>query len=201
MLILSQEKLYELDVEQNKEFLYDLVYEIIKENPALKLNGQFDQLLEPVQSLINLYIEKGINQIYTLKYMVKSHVYLGIDYANDPQYFWLQNEMQHYNIAEQVSYVDAFYTLLESYKSVVLGHDFKFVFKAIDQLNQSFSHSNLQENLSIIYPEKIEFLKQKDLLSSLQENYSNDIQSYKEYVLGKEFHHNVFIKNLINLEV
>ena len=44
MLILSQEKLYELDVEQNKEFLYDLVYEIIKENPALKLNGQFDQL-------------------------------------------------------------------------------------------------------------------------------------------------------------
>jgi len=133
--------------------------------------------------------------------MVKSHVYLGIDYANDPQYLWLQNEMQHYNIAEQVSYVDAFYTLLESYKSVVLGHDFKFFFKAIEQLNQSFSHSNLQENLSIIYPEKIEFLKQKDLLGSLQENYSNDIQSYKEYVLGKEFHHNVFIKNLINLEV
>jgi hypothetical protein len=65
---------------------------------------------------------------------------------------------------------------------VVLGYDFKFVFKAIDQLNQSFSHSNLQ-NLSIIYPEKIEFLKQKDLLGSLQENYSNDIQSYKEYVL------------------
>lgn len=69
--------------------------------------------------------------------MVKSHVYLGIDYANDPQYL-VPNETQHYNIAEQTSYVWMLFIHFESYKSVVLGHDFKFVFKAIEQLNQSF---------------------------------------------------------------
>ena len=50
MFVLSQEKLAELDQAQNQEFLYDLIYEIIKENPVLKLNGQFDDLLEPVQN-------------------------------------------------------------------------------------------------------------------------------------------------------
>ena len=154
MFILSQAKLYELEKEQNQEFLNDLVYEIIKENPALKLNGYFSELLEPVQNLMNRYLEKGVNQINTLKYMVKSHIYLGIDYENDLQYSWLKSDMEYYNIEEQVTYVDAFYEILEDYKKRVIGENFEFMIRAINQLKRDFSNLNTQEIFSMLYPEK-----------------------------------------------
>ncbi|WP_151714084.1 hypothetical protein [Acinetobacter bereziniae] len=201
MFVLSQEKLFELDVEQNKEFLYDLVYEIIKENPVLKLNGQFDQLLGPIQTLVDQYLEKGINQINTLKYMVKSHVYLGMDYPTDPQFAWIENEMQPHDIGEQVTYVEAFDKLLEDYKKRVLGQDFNFFLTAIAQLKQNLSQIDHREKFSILYPEKTEFLREKGVFDSLQDHYSNDLQSYSAYVLGNEFDHNIFIKNITHWEV
>lgn len=134
MFVLHKEKLFELDQAQNQEFLFDLVYEIIKENPALKLNGQFDDLVQPIKNLMNQYLEKGINQINTLKYMVKSHVYLGVDYDNDPQFEWIKIEMKNYNIDDQITYVDAFHEILEDYKRRVIGHDFVFFIEAIKKI-------------------------------------------------------------------
>lgn len=201
MFVLHQEKLFELDQAQNQEFLFDLVYEIIKENPALKLNGQFDQLVEPVQGLMNQYLEKGINQINTLKYMVKSHVYLGIDYENDPQFDWLKIEMENYHIEEQVTYVDAFYEILESYKKNVIGKDFKFLIDAINQLSsikEGFKSNILLEE---IYPQKVDFLRENEV--SVFNNYDNlkDQFFLRESVLGKKFKNNCFLQNIYNLEV
>lgn len=200
MFILSQEKLYELEKEQNQEFLNDLVYEIIKENPALKLNGYFSELLEPVQNLMNRYLEKGVNQINTLKYMVKSHIYLGIDYENDLQYSWLKSDMEYYNIEEQVTYVDAFYEILEDYKKRVIGENFEFMIRAINQLKRDFSNLNTQEIFSMLYPEKAEFLRNKDAFISFSENQLKDVDVSKKFVLGSDFNNNFFIKNIQSLE-
>ncbi len=200
MFILSQEKLYELEKEQNQEFLNDLVYEIIKENPALKLNGYFSELLEPVQNLMNRYLEKGVNQINTLKYMVKSHIYLGIDYENDLQYSWLKSDMEYYNIEEQVTYVDAFYEILEDYKKRVIGENFEFMIRAMNQLKRDFSNLNTQEIFSMLYPEKAEFLRNKDAFISFSENQLKDVDVSKKFVLGSNFNNNFFIKNIQSLE-
>ena len=200
MFILSQAKLYELEKEQNQEFLNDLVYEIIKENPALKLNGYFSELLEPVQNLMNRYLEKGVNQINTLKYMVKSHIYLGIDYENDLQYSWLKSDMEYYNIEEQVTYVDAFYEILEDYKKRVIGENFEFMIRAINQLKRDFSNLNTQEIFSMLYPEKAEFLRNKDAFISFSENQLKDVDVSKKFVLGSNFNNNFFIKNIQSLE-
>lgn len=200
MFILSQAKLYELEKEQNQEFLNDLVYEIIKENPALKLNGYFSELLEPVQNLMNRYLEKGVNQINTLKYMVKSHIYLGIDYENDLQYSWLKSDMEYYNIEEQVTYVDAFYEILEDYKKRVIGENFEFMIRAINQLKRDFSNLNTQEIFSMLYPEKAEFLRNKDAFISFSENQLKDVGVSKKFVLGSDFNNNFFIKNIQSLE-
>lgn len=200
MFILSQEKLYELEKEQNQEFLNDLVYEIIKENPALKLNGYFSELLEPVQNLMNRYLEKGVNQINTLKYMVKSHIYLGIDYENDLQYSWLKSDMEYYNIEEQVTYVDAFYEILEDYKKKVIGENFEFMIRAMNQLKRDFSNLNTQEIFSMLYPEKAEFLRNKDAFISFSENQLKDVDVSKKFVLGSNFNNNFFIKNIQSLE-
>lgn len=200
MFILSQEKLYELEKEQNQEFLNDLVYEIIKENPALKLNGYFSELLEPVQNLMNQYLGKGVNQINTLKYMVKSHIYLGIDYENDLQYSWLKSDMEYYNIEEQVTYVDAFYEILEDYKKRVIGENFEFMIRAINQLKRDFSNLNTQEIFSMLYPEKAEFLRNKDAFISFSENQLKDVDVSKKFVLGSDFNNNFFIKNIQSLE-
>lgn len=200
MFILNQEKLYELEKEQNQEFLNDLVYEIIKENPALKLNGYFNELLEPVQNLMNRYLEKGVNQINTLKYMVKSHIYLGIDYENDLQYSWLKSDMEYYNIEEQVTYVDAFYEILEDYKKKVIGENFEFMIRAMNQLKRDFSNLNTQEIFSMLYPEKAEFLRNKDAFISFSENQLKDVDVSKKFVLGSNFNNNFFIKNIQSLE-
>ena len=200
MFVLSQEKLYELEKEQNQEFLNDLVYEIIKENPALKLNGYFSELLEPVQNLMNRYLEKGVNQINTLKYMVKSHIYLGIDYENDLQYSWLKSDMEYYNIEEQVTYVDAFYEILEDYKKKVIGENFEFMIRAMNQLKRDFSNLNTQEIFSMLYPEKAEFLRNKDAFISFSENQLKDVDVSKKFVLGSNFNNNFFIKNIQSLE-
>lgn len=200
MFILSQEKLHELEKEQNQEFLNDLVYEIIKENPALKLNGYFSELLEPVQNLMNRYLEKGVNQINTLKYMVKSHIYLGIDYENDLQYSWLKSDMEYYNIEEQVTYVDAFYEILEDYKKKVIGENFEFMIRAMNQLKRDFSNLNTQEIFSMLYPEKAEFLRNKDAFISFSENQLKDVDVSKKFVLGSNFNNNFFIKNIQSLE-
>lgn len=200
MFILSQEKLYELEKEQNQEFLNDLVYEIIKENPALKLNGYFSELLEPVQNLMNRYLEKGVNQINTLKYMVKSHIYLGIDYENDLQYSWLKSDMEYYNIEEQVTYVDAFYEILEDYKKKVIGENFEFMIRAMNQLKRDFSNLNTQEIFSMLYPEKAEYLRNKDAFISFSENQLKDVDVSKKFVLGSNFNNNFFIKNIQSLE-
>ena len=200
MFILSQEKLHELEKEQNQEFLNDLVYEIIKENPALKLNGYFSELLEPVQNLMNRYLEKGVNQINTLKYMVKSHIYLGINYENDLQYSWLKSDMEYYNIEEQVTYVDAFYEILEDYKKRVIGENFEFMIRAINQLKRDFSNLNTQEIFSMLYPEKAEFLRNKDAFISFSENQLKDVDVSKKFVLGSNFNNNFFIKNIQSLE-
>ena len=200
MFILSQAKLYELEKEQNQEFLNDLVYEIIKENPALKLNGYFSELLEPVQNLMNRYLEKGVNQINTLKYMVKSHIYLGIDYENDLQYSWLKSDMEYYNIEEQVTYVDAFYEILEDYKKKVIGENFEFMIRAMNQLKRDFSNLNTQEIFSMLYHEKAEFLRNKDAFISFSENQLKDVDVSKKFVLGSNFNNNFFIKNIQSLE-
>ena len=200
MFILSQAKLYELEKEQNQEFLNDLVYEIIKENPALKLNGYFSELLEPVQNLMNRYLEKGVNQINTLKYMVKSHIYLGIDYENDLQYSWLKSDMEYYNIEEQVTYVDAFYEILEDYKKMVIGENFEFMIRAMNQLKRDFSNLNTQEIFSMLYHEKAEFLRNKDAFISFSENQLKDVDVSKKFVLGSNFNNNFFIKNIQSLE-
>ncbi|NHB58774.1 hypothetical protein G9F32_12220 [Acinetobacter sp. 194] len=183
MFTLRQEKLFELDQAQNQEFLHDLVYEIIKENPALKLNGQFNELVKPVQKLIDKYLKKGINQINTLKYMVKSHVYLGIDYDEDSQFDWIKLEMENYNISDQITYVDAFYNLLEDYKTKVIGIDLIFFIEAV---------KNFKNGLGDIYPQKIIFLKSKGLYKSKN--------SIEEFILGKNYKNNCFIKNIIKLE-
>lgn len=200
MFILSQEKLHELEKEQNQEFLNDLVYEIIKENPALKLNGYFNELLEPVQNLMNQYLGKGVNQINTLKYMVKSHIYLGINYENDLQYSWLKSDMEYYNIEEQVTYVDAFYEILEDYKKKVIGENFEFMIRAMNQLKRDFSNLNTQEIFSMLYPEKAEFLRNKDAFISFSENQLKDVDVSKKFVLGSNFNNNFFIKNIQSLE-
>lgn len=201
MFVISQEKLNELDQAQNQEFLYDLVYEIIKENPALKLNGQFDELIEPVQNLMNQYLQKGINQINTLKYMVKSHVYLGIDYENDPYFAWIKQEMEDYNIEEQVTYVDAFYEILESYKKEVIGKDFEYLIEATHQLELVRDLSNSTKYLEDVYPRKIAFLKEKGSTLDLNnQNLTYDKILAKEFVLGNKFKNNIFIKNILNWE-
>ena len=201
MFVLRQEKLFELDQAQNQEFLFDLVYEIIKENPALKLNGQFDQLVEPVQCLMNQYLEKGINQINTLKYMVKSHVYLGIDYENDPQFDWIKTEMENYSIEEQVTYVDVFYEILENYKENVIGKNFEFLIDAITQLSsikEGFKSDILLED---IYPQKVDFFKKNEI--SIFNNHDNlkDQFFLRMFILGRNFKNNHFINNIYSLEV
>lgn len=201
MFVLSQEKLFELDQEQNQEFLFDLVYEIIKENPVLKLNGYFDELVEPVQNLINQYLEKGINQFNTLKYMVKSHVYLGIDYNNDPQFDWIKTEMENYSIDEQVTYVDAFYKIVEEYKKEVIGKDFGYLINAITQLSEINDRFKFNILLEGIYPQKADFLKKREISVFHNQDNLKDLIFLKEFVLGKCFKENIFIRNIYNLEI
>lgn len=192
MFTLHQEKLFELDQYHNQEFLYDLVYEIIKENPALNLNGQFNELVKPVQKLIDKYLKKGINQINTLKYMVKSHVYLGTDYEEDPQFEWIKLEMENYNISDQITYVDAFYDLLEDYKREVIGLDLIFFIDAVENFKGVTIGRNLKNELGEIYPQKINFLKINGL--------SKSQNAIEEFVLGKNYKNNCFIRNIIKLE-
>lgn len=201
MFTLHQEKLFELDQAQNQEFLYDLVYEIIKENPALKLNGQFNELVKPVQKLIDKYLKKGINQINTLKYMVKSHVYLGINYENDPHFAWIKTEMEGFNIEDQLTYVDAFYDLLEGYKRKVVGKDFSFFIEAIDRLVMVTSDIKRLDLLEKIYPKKTNYLNSIDNLNLDVSRLLSDKIYCEEFVLGFDFKNNIFIKNIYGLEV
>lgn len=191
MFVLRQEKLFELDQAQNQEFLFDLVYEIIKENPSLKLNGQFNELIIPTQKLMNQYLEKGVNQINSLKYMIKSHVYLGVDYEKDPQFEWIKLEMENYSIRDQVSYVDAFFELLEDYKKKVIGVDFVFFIKAINRLMDINKENNIKNEFKEIYPEKSHFLREKIILD----------QNSKDFVLGVNFKENYFLNNIYKVEV
>lgn len=191
MFKISNEKLLELHKAQNQEFLFDLIYEIIKENPILELNGHFEDLVTPVQVLINQYIEKGVNQINTLKYMVKSHVYLGMDYDKDPQFDWIKMELDNYNIRDQVTYVDAFFNILEIYKKNVLGKNFVFMIDAFYKLKEKKSNSLCEINAIDIYPQKYLFLKGKFQLSYINE----------EFILGENFKDNCFFKKIYKLEV
>lgn len=188
MFIIQENKIQTLSQAQDKEFLFDLIYEIIKENPALKLNGQFDELIEPVQDLMNQYLERGINQINTLKYMVKSHVYLGIDYDNDPHFEWIKILMENYNIEDQVTYVDAFYTILEDYKKKVIGKNFEYLIDAIIHLKQHKFKAGL--GLIDIYPQKVNYLLEKNINLDIKKN------SFQYFVYGGELEHNFFIKKL-----
>lgn len=188
MFVLSKEKLFELDQLQNQEFLFDLIYEIIKENPALKLNNQFDQLVFPVQSLINQYLGKGFNQIDTIKYMVKSHVYLGFDYEDNILFSWVKSEMEDFSVNEQVGYVNKFYEILEEYKVKVVGENFEYMIEAINNLKNVKYKEN--EFLVKIYPQKVNYLIEKNQL------YDDIYNDYNFFVFGVTVENNFFIKNI-----
>lgn len=193
MFIIQENKIQTLSQAQDKEFLFDLIYEIIKENPVLKLNGCFEKLIEPTQSLMNAYLEKGINQFNTLKYMVKSHIYLGIDYDNDPQFDWIEILMENYNIEDQVTYVDAFYTILEDYKKKVIGKNFEYLIDAITHLKQHKFKAGL--GLIDIYPRKLNYLIEKNINIDVENN------SFEIFLYGENFQDNFFIKNIFEREM
>lgn len=188
MFIIQENKIQTLSQAQDEEFLFDLIYEIIKENPALKLNGHFESLIEPTQFLMNTYLEKGINQINTLKYMVKSHVYLGMNYEKDPQFEWIEIEMANYNIEEQVTYVNAFYEILEDYKTKVIGENFEYLIEAIAILKKQKFKADLA--LIDIYPQKVNYLLEKNINLDIKKN------SFQYFVYGGELEHNFFIKKI-----
>lgn len=193
MFIVRENKIQTLSQTQDKEFLFDLVYEIIKENPALKLNGCFEKLIEPTQALMNAYLEKGINQFNTLKYMVKSHIYLGMDYDNDPQFDWIEILMENYNIEDQVTYVDAFYTILEDYKKKVIGKNFEYLLDAINHFKQHKFKAGL--GLIDIYPRKLNYLIEKNINIDVENN------SFEIFLYGENFQNNFFIKNICEREM
>ena len=201
MFVLQQEKLFELDQAQNKEFLFDLVYEIIKENPALQLDAELNLLVEPVRILMAKYIKKGINQINTLKYMVKSHVYLGVDFENDPQCDWINTEMGDYNIEEQVAYVNAFYEILENYKKRVVGQNFEYLLNAIRRIEKVEGDLNVLDKIKYIYPEKVNFLNVKNALNIENIDFSVNKTCVNDFVLGVDYEQNYFVKNIYNLEI
>lgn len=192
MFVLSEEKLLELEQLQNQDFLFDLIYEVTKENPALKLSDQFDQLVFFIPSLINQYLERGFDQIDTLKYMVKSHVYLGLDYENNSFFSWIADEMVDYHIDDQVSYVNAFNRILQDYKINVIGENFEYMIQAIE----NFRNSNFQKNGSLlkIYPQKLNYLMQKN---KFDKNIEGDP---KIFIFGLNVENNFFIKNINGLD-
>ena len=147
---------------------------------------------------MNQYLQKGINQINTLKYMVKSHVYLGIDYENDPYFAWIKQEMEDYNIEEQVTYVDAFYKLVEDYKKRVIGHDFEYLVNAIQKNKEVDLSLNVFDQIEYIYSEKFSFLNDRNALKIENRDFSLNKFHIKDFVLGKRFKQNYFIKNIYN---
>lgn len=160
MFQITEKKLKELKNEQDIEFLYELAYEVVNENPSLNLKNKFKQILDIVQRLTFEYESLGINQINTLKYMVKSHVYLGVDYGKDAQFDWIHYRLKDYSITDgQVTYVDAFYEILEDYKSKVLGFEFENIIKALQRKYINFN-TDLESFLLNVFPEKVNFLKE-----------------------------------------
>lgn len=202
MLKINENKLTILEKELIKEFLYDLVYEIIKENEILKLNENFNKLLDLVNSLIYIYNKKGITQIYTLKYMVKSHVILGCEYDQDIFYAWLINKMQDHNSQEQLTYVNAFYEILEDYKDKVIGNNYINVVNALSRIDGFNKLKNIDEQFYYLFPEKVDYLKNLNVFEDLVSKYkfhNLDKEFYMEFIVGRNFKNNIFYQNFLNI--
>lgn len=192
MLVIQEHKINEFAAERDKDFLFDLIYEIIVDNKELKLNGCFNELINPVKKIIDYYLEQGIDQVETLKYMVKSHVYLGQDYIEDELFGWLRKYMQNLDKEDQLTYVNHFSELLENYKLQVLGLNFEKLILALEE----YRILDEKRDLRNIYPEKYDFLIAKDVIKLMDASSCYE-QDALEFILGFNFESNIFFSQIL----
>ncbi|WEI17202.1 hypothetical protein PY247_11660 [Acinetobacter proteolyticus] len=194
MLEIQEYKISEFAAERDKEFLFDLIYEIIIENKDLKLNSCFNGLINPVKKIVDYYLDQGIDQIETLKYMVKSHVYLGQDYIEDEVFSWLRNYMQNFDKKDQLNYVNHFSELVDNYKIQVLGLNFEKLILALEECRILDGKRDFKD----IYPEKYDFLNARGIIKSRDVSSCGERDAL-EFVLGFNYENNIFFSQILKM--